>query len=176
MVRFFRRGLRELDDAPILCVCPVQDERCNSLSFSDNGTFLVSSHNDGVLQLFSGDTGSKVGEYHCKDSGCRLVAFTHHESGVLHAAGRPGSDPEASGMISYHSLHDNKIVRYFRGHTDFVTSISQNPQNDTFVSSSKNGQFKIWDLRSPNCVVRAFFLVAAWLSATFLCSNVKDKR
>jgi WD40 repeat protein len=58
-------------------------------------------------------------------------------------------------MVTYHSLHENKIIRYFRGHGDYVTALCTNPHNDTFITSSKDGTFRVWDMRTPNCVVSA---------------------
>lgn len=125
------------------------DERCNGICFS--GDFMISSHNDGSVHVFSAVTGAQVQEVHVKDQGCRLVTPTHHPLGVLHAASKGGS-LEMQGRVAYHSLHDNRILRVFDGHNDFVTSCSMNPINDTFVTASRDGTFRIWDLRQRQAV------------------------
>lgn len=63
------------------------------------------------------------------------VSVQHHEEAVLHTANR--GTGEAAGQICYHSLHENKILRFFKGHTDFVTSISMNPTAGALRSSMR---------------------------------------
>jgi COMPASS component SWD2 len=132
----------------------VQDEQCNGISFSDSGVMCCSSHNDGALRVMRGDgRPEERSEYFIKDIGCRLVTYTHHEACVLHTASLGEGD--ARGYISYHSLHDNKILRYFRGHTDYVTALCMSPDSDKFLTASKDGSFRLWDLRSPTAEVGA---------------------
>lgn len=52
--------------------------------------------------------------------------------------------------MAYHNLHENKIVRYFKAHTNQVTSISMSPEADLFITTGLDHQFCIWDLRMPN--------------------------
>ena len=125
--------------------------RCNGLSFSENGRFLASSHDDGVVQLFSGETGTREATFYSKEYGCRLLTHTHHELGVLHAAGTLSETDTLAGQIAYHSLHDNKVIRFFRAHTARVTSISVHPRTDWFLTTSLDGTFRLWDIRQPNC-------------------------
>jgi COMPASS component SWD2 len=53
--------------------------------------------------------------------------------------------------IRYLSLHDNKYLRYFPGHTRPVTTLCMSPTDDTFLSGSADKTLRLWDLRSPNC-------------------------
>ncbi|KHJ98970.1 WD domain, G-beta repeat protein, partial [Oesophagostomum dentatum] len=53
--------------------------------------------------------------------------------------------------IRYLSLHDNKYIRYFPGHTKKVMCLSMNPADDTFLSGSLDKTIRLWDLRSQNC-------------------------
>lgn len=39
--------------------------------------------------------------------------------------------------IRYHTLHDNKYIRYFTGHTERVTGLCLCPSTDLFISSSE---------------------------------------
>jgi COMPASS component SWD2 len=50
------------------------------------------------------------------------------------------------------SFHDNKYLRYFRGHTKKVVSMDLSPQDDTFLSAGLDNTVRLWDLRSQNCV------------------------
>ena len=136
------------------------DSRVNSVCYSRCGNYTYCTTNDGVLGLYDAHTGNRLSEFHMKEAGCRLVTATHHPMGVLHASGLPGfagskRDPPLdankaldSGQIVYHNLHENKIMRVFRGHKDRVTSISMNPANDLFLTTSLDGTFRVWDLRS----------------------------
>lgn len=144
-----------------------EDLRCNGLNFSENGRFLYSSHNDGVLRLFSGDavavaasagssslssqsgggTTSGEHEFHCKTDGCRLVTPTHHELAVLHAAATPARKSPCA--ISYHNLHENKVIRQFKAHDGRVTSISMSPNADVFLSCGLDAKYFLWDIRMP---------------------------
>jgi COMPASS component SWD2 len=134
---------------------PSHDPRVNSLAFSDSGNILVSSHNDGVIKVISGENGDLVNELFSREYGCNHLTYTHHEHCVIHSSLTRLNDANV-GQIVYHSLHDNKIIRYFKGHTSMVTSIAMSPNSDFFISCSKDGTFKIWDLRSPNCVSTGF--------------------
>ena len=111
----------------------VADERANGLAFSDTGRHLVSSHNDGSLRIINGATGEADGILRVKDHGCKLVTATHHESCFLHAANTKPVDDRV-GVIAYHSLHDNSIVRYFRGHTQRYSATTLDEFIITFVS------------------------------------------
>lgn len=53
--------------------------------------------------------------------------------------------------MRYHSLHDNKYLQYFKGHTDRVISLEMSPVDDGFMSSSMDRTVRLWDLRSPTC-------------------------
>ena len=53
--------------------------------------------------------------------------------------------------VRYHSLHDNTYLRYFKGHTDAVTSIAMNSTNDCFLTGSADLTVRMWDLRTPKC-------------------------
>lgn len=48
------------------------------------------------------------------------------------------------------SSHDNSYIRYFRGHTEKVTSIAMSPSNDEFLSCSLDNTVRMWSLNSPN--------------------------
>lgn len=55
--------------------------------------------------------------------------------------------------IRYLSLHDNKYLRYFKGHKSRVTSLCMSPEDDTFMSASEDKTVRLWDLRSTNAQV-----------------------
>jgi COMPASS component SWD2 len=67
---------------------------------------------------------------------------------LLHAE-LPANHTQTDG-IRYLSSHDNSYIRYFRGHTDTVTSIAMSPSNDEFLSCSQDNTVRMWSLNSPN--------------------------
>jgi COMPASS component SWD2 len=56
----------------------------------------------------------------------------------------------ALDAIRYLSLHDNKYLRYFRGHTKRVTQLLLNPLNDAFISVAPEESLCLWDLRTTH--------------------------
>jgi COMPASS component SWD2 len=52
--------------------------------------------------------------------------------------------------IRFLSTHDNSYIRYFKGHSDTVTSISLCPSSDQFMSCSRDNTVRLWNLASPN--------------------------
>lgn len=131
---------------------PPPSQAANGLCWTDNGMRLVSSHNDGSINVFHGESGRREGTVLSREYGARMVAPTHHEHCVLHAStsGRPGDIH--SGQVAYHSLYDNRVVRFFRtGSPCTVTSLSVNPLSDWFMATYSDGTFRLWDLRTPNC-------------------------
>lgn len=123
-----------------LPAAPTSDMRVNSIAFSDDGKSLYAATNDGALSVIDVGSGVRTAEFFAREAGCRLVTPTHHSLGVLHAAA-------IGGAVTYHNLHENKIVRVFRGHDAKVTSISMNPVSDHFLTVGLDGVFNIWDLR-----------------------------
>lgn len=120
-----------------------------SLDFDDAGHHLVTSGTDESIHLYDARTGRHQKQLHSKKYGVDLVRFTHRSSTVLYASTK-GDD-----TIRYHSLHDNRYINYFRGHTKRVTTLQMNPVDDSFLSGAVDESVKLWDLRSPNVQVRS---------------------
>jgi len=74
-----------------------------------------------------------------------LVRFVNKTFSNVVYASTKGDD-----ALRLMSLHDNKYIRYFRGHEKRVVSLEVNPLNDTLLSGGLDG-VRLWDLRSPNC-------------------------
>ena len=60
-------------------------------------------------------------ELHVQKRGATLLQFTHHPSCLLYTS----TKPKFKGCIQYHSLHDNKLLRLFEGHTDTCVALYQ---------------------------------------------------
>lgn len=48
-------------------------------------------------------------------------------------------------------MHDNKYIRYFKGHDKKVLCLHMNRSDDTFLSGSEDKTVRLWDLKSPSC-------------------------
>lgn len=74
--------------------------------------------------------------------------------------------------IRYLSLHDNRYLRYFKGHRDRVVSLQMSPVNETFISGSLDGTVRLWDLRSQICqgILRLKQDKKAFIGHTVSCS------
>ncbi|OBZ81408.1 WD repeat-containing protein 82 [Choanephora cucurbitarum] len=110
----------------------------NSISFSDTGEYCVTAGQDDSLNI-----------YNCKEGkqkyGVTLARFTHHKNNVIYAS------TKEDDTLRYLSIHDNKYIRYFRGHKKRVTAVEMSPIDDTLMTSSLDHTVRLWDLRSSTC-------------------------
>jgi len=81
-----------------------------------------------------------------KKYGVDFIRFTHHQNAVICASKNNWDE-----SLRYWSLHDNRYLRYFKGHRNSVVSLSMSPVNDTFISGSADETIRLWDLRSNAC-------------------------
>ncbi|KAH0381346.1 histone H3 methyltransferase complex and RNA cleavage factor II complex, subunit SWD2, partial [Aureobasidium melanogenum] len=115
-----------------------------SLDFDSTGELLLLARTDDTLHIYNTKAGAHAKELKSQKHGCALARFTHHSQSVIYASTKLNHD------IRYLSAHDNSYIRYFKGHTDRVTSIQLCPSNDTFLSASLDNTVKLWDLRSSS--------------------------
>ncbi|KAI7756776.1 hypothetical protein M8C21_014447, partial [Ambrosia artemisiifolia] len=81
-----------------------------------------------------------------KKYGVDLVSFTSHPTTVIYSS-KNGWD-ESLRLLS---LHDNKYLRYFRGHHDRVVSLSLCARAEHFISGSLDRTVLLWDQRADKC-------------------------
>ncbi|KAK4505588.1 hypothetical protein PRZ48_003551 [Zasmidium cellare] len=115
-----------------------------SIDFDDSGEFLLLSRTDDTIQLFNTKAGAYAKELKSQKYGSALARFTHHSTSIIYAS------TKMDDGIRYLSMHDNSFLRYFRGHTDRVTSLALSPSTDMFLSASMDNTVKLWDCRSAN--------------------------
>ena len=125
-----------------------RDRRINSLEFSYDGLRLITSGEDDQMVIYDCEKGTEKQVIRSGKYGCDLVHFTHATNTIVYASNKEGKDH----AIRYMSLHDNKYLKYFSGHTAKVVSLSVSPVDDTMISGSLDKTVRLWDLRSPDCV------------------------
>ncbi|KAF9206328.1 member of Set1p complex, histone methyl transferase [Haplosporangium sp. Z 27] len=115
-----------------------------SLDFDDTGAKCVTSAQDESLHVYDCITGKLDKTLFSKKYGVHLARFTHRSTNVVYAS------TKEDDTLRYLSLHDNKYIRYFRGHEKKVTALEMSPLDDQFLAGSEEA-VRLWDLRSPNC-------------------------
>mmetsp|Transcript_29452 Transcript_29452/g.59747 ORF Transcript_29452/g.59747 Transcript_29452/m.59747 type:complete len:355 (+) Transcript_29452:411-1475(+) len=127
----------------------------SSLSYHDDGVHLfVTSEGDSRLRLVNCDSGtSEKPATKFEREGIRMAEKTHHDLCVIYTGkGTKEQPPAQRHAVHYLSLHDNKILRNFSGHTGEITNISMSPVDDTFLTSSADKTVKLWTLEKAGCV------------------------
>jgi len=120
-------------------------DKVNSVDFSTDGTLLISSSDDDSIIIYNCVEGLQNRHTFSKKYGVDLIRLTHATNTAIHAS------TKVDDTIRYLSLHDNKYLRYFRGHTKKVTCLCMSPTDDFFISGSMDKTLRLWDLRSDNC-------------------------
>lgn len=119
--------------------------RINSLHFSADGQLLISGSDDDSIVIYDCQSGTRKRQVNSKKYGVDLIRFTHAPNTAIHAS------TKVDDTIRYLSLHDNKYIRYFPGHTKKVVTLAMSPLDDMFLSGSMDKTIRLWDLRSQNC-------------------------
>lgn len=120
-------------------------DKINNIDFSSNGEVLISSSDDDQIVIYDCEKGVQKRTVNSKKYGVDLIHLTHAKNTAIH------SSTKIDDTIRYLSLHDNKYIRYFPGHTKKVVTLCMSPVDDSFLSGSMDRTLRLWDLRSPNC-------------------------
>lgn len=118
----------------------------NSMDFSADGEFLITSGDDQQLVLYDCSKGKKMKDQPSKKYGADLVRFTHSNDSVIYA-----SKSSWDHGIRQMSLQTVRYLRVFKGHRKPVVSMVMNPATDAFASASLDGTVRFWDLRANQC-------------------------
>ncbi|ORY99920.1 WD40-repeat-containing domain protein [Syncephalastrum racemosum] len=116
-----------------------------STSFTTAGDMCVTSGQDESINVYDCVSGQHMTTLYSKKYGVNLARFTHHNKSIIYAS------TKEDDTLRYLSIHDNKFIRYFRGHTKRVTQLQMAPKSDIFMSVSLDGTARLWDLRSSTC-------------------------
>ncbi|KAJ3370049.1 member of Set1p complex, histone methyl transferase [Kappamyces sp. JEL0680] len=118
----------------------------NSIDWDDKGEFCLTCSDDESMRVYNALSGKLHNTVYSKKYGCAHARFTHRSNNLIHAS------TKEDDAIRYMSLHDNKYLRYFKGHTAKVNSLELSPINDTFMSASLDHTVRMWDLNVKDAV------------------------
>lgn len=123
----------------------------SSMTCFAEGSHLAVATDDDTLLLYNFDDGELVGSWPSKKYGVCAPEFTHDQFSIV-CASRCGFDE----AVRWWNLPNNKFLAAYHGHRDRVTCVSMAPVtsqhlSDQFVSSSKDGTIRFWDLNAPLC-------------------------
>jgi COMPASS component SWD2 len=51
-------------------------------------------------------------------------------------------------LVLYWSIHENRVIKMFKGHTDSIASLILNPKDDYFLTTSSDNTMRIWNLNA----------------------------
>lgn len=122
----------------------------SSMSYHESGSHVfVASEKDSSLRIIDCLNGclptDRSSFIKLQTKGIHALHSTHHDKCILFS----GSNEGHKNTINYLSIHDNKILREWSGHTGQVTGLSVSPVDDTFLSCSSDGTVKLWDIGQP---------------------------
>ncbi|XP_063713618.1 WD repeat-containing protein 82-B-like [Symsagittifera roscoffensis] len=120
-------------------------DKINSIDFSEDGTTLISSSDDDSIQIYDVVKGVPGKTLFSKKYGVDIIRYTHQANCVIYSSNK------IDDTLRYLSVHDNKYIRYFAGHSKKVVTLCMSPVDDTFLSGSLDKTIRLWDLRSTNC-------------------------
>ncbi|KDO25382.1 hypothetical protein SPRG_09323 [Saprolegnia parasitica CBS 223.65] len=123
-----------------------EDAVMTSIDFHRAGNVAVTARSDGTINAINCITGTSHKTILTKKYGVDLLRTTHHPDCLLWSSQNDANDHS----VRYHSLFDNKFLRFYAGHTAKITSLMMHPTADEFLTASMDGTFRIWDIRSPD--------------------------
>lgn len=126
------------------------EKRINSLSFTTDGHKLLSSSDDGTLQIYDCINGERAKVLNSLKYGVDLVRSVHSGMDTCLVASKSETDHD----LRYWDLHEHKFIRYFKGHKGPALSLEVHPYEDLFLSSGADGLAMLWDLRRPDPIAR----------------------
>lgn len=121
-------------------------DKINSVDFSPNGEHLITGSDDDSIIIYDcAMEGKPKRTLYSRKYGVNNINYTHAGTTVIYSSNK------VDHAIRYQSLHDNKYIRYFTGHTGHVVCCGMSPTDDLFLSGSLDNTVRLWDLRSPSC-------------------------
>jgi WD40 repeat protein len=126
-------------------ILKTHEKEINSIDFSDDGSSVMTSGKDDLLCVFDVERREIKRKLYNRAYGCENAIFTHDSRAILCSSYR-------DFRIMYWSLHSNELLFSFLGHSDLIFDISMNPQDDKFLTTSRDKTSRLWDLANRKCL------------------------
>ncbi len=110
------------------------------MDFSDDGQILYVADSQ-TLNVYLTGSGQSYRKLSLKIHEIEQVSHTHNNSAVLVAT-------KKNHLVLYWSIHENRVIKMFKGHTDSITSLVLNPKDDYFLTTSSDNSMRIWNLNA----------------------------
>jgi COMPASS component SWD2 len=110
------------------------------MDFSDDGQILYVADAQ-TLNVYLTVNGQSYRKLSLKIHEIEQVCHTHNNSAVLVAT-------KKNHLVLYWSIHENRVIKMFKGHTDSIASLILNPKDDYFLTTSSDNSMRIWNLNS----------------------------
>mmetsp|Transcript_18089 Transcript_18089/g.30986 ORF Transcript_18089/g.30986 Transcript_18089/m.30986 type:complete len:332 (-) Transcript_18089:377-1372(-) len=127
--------------------------RINSLDFHREADQLITGSDDDSIRMYNTATGDLMETLFSKKYGVSNISMLHASSCALYATNKAPSGHQDQYWYSlrYHDLQRNEYIRYFRGHTAPVNTLTTSPKTDLFMSTSLDKTMRLWDIRTNIC-------------------------
>ncbi len=128
------------------------DNGVNNLDFHREGRYLLMTTRDAAVHLVDSLSGVEKKKLLTRRDMIGQARYTHHEACVLLTS--ETAREKRCNDIRYLCMHDNRYLRYFKGHTDKVVSLAMSPNDDSFLSASVDKSVHLWSINTPNAVAK----------------------
>jgi WD40 repeat protein len=130
---------RDINWPVVLTVLRGHTHSVNSVSFSPDGTRIVTGSEDHTVRLWDAVTGQPVGEpLRGHTNWVTSVSFSPDGTRIV-----SGSDDQTVRL--WDAATGQPVGQPLRGHTDYVTSVSFSPDGTRIVSGSRDETVQLWD-------------------------------
>ena len=129
------------------------------MAFLPNGQILASISADGMLNLWSVETGEKIKSL--ASQGDSFGAFALSNDGSILAKSGPGNS------IALYNLVENRTLAILKGHKDLINQIVFSPEDTHLVSVADDRTLILWDVKTTKIVTRAENFDDSVLAADF---------
>ncbi|CEF63026.1 WD40/YVTN repeat-like-containing domain and WD40-repeat-containing domain-containing protein [Strongyloides ratti] len=129
------------------------NDHINGLDFSDNGSFLMVSTKDTVLDIYNVMTFTKEYSLNINDSGACCPKFFATDLNGLHGATKRNEKSNTFDILHF-DLFKLAYRTRFIGCDDEINTIVQIPCSTIFFSTDKKGILNQWDIRINHPTVK----------------------
>lgn len=140
---------------------PLTNDPLTSITFTPSGSHFITTSPSSTLHLF--DQQRPIQTINSKKYGCTAATFTQRgsegsipQSCIIASTIPIDNDVIKSNAIRSLDIKTNSFLRYFNGHISQVISMETTPwSSEGFISSSIDGQIRLWDNRINKSVAMA---------------------